>query len=1634
MTWLVQRLLREAGRTLAASFAALCLAAPAASAMRTIQRDAWLDYLDPLTGRQASVWSNEVKAEVPTAPATIRFFTDRTFARQAKATSVGASLFLQADAAACNADPLVAETATVAVQSWTTGTTQTVTVVETAPNSGLFRTASPTPQGPSLRSVAASSTGIADDTLTASLAGCGLAPSEVKADILVDPSGVVFNRLRNTPIRGVWVTLIDVAGTTNGGLTNDPAVIYDHDGVTRSPSTVQTDAEGRFSFGLVPAGWYRIEVGVPRQYERSPSTAMLEMPTGRRIAVDASFGQQFESTADMGAVRFDVPLDPRPMGLSVQKTVSRTAAEVAESVDYTLVTKNVGQVDLDDVVLHDTLPVGFAYVPGSTRVDGRPAADPAGVPGRVLRFDAGPFASGKGRTVQYRTVLRSTALRGDGINRVVARATSPEVVESQEASATVTVLPGVFTEDTTVLGTVFADCDADGLKGADEPGVPGVRLLMEDGTSVVTDGQGRYSLYGISPKTHVLKIDRTTLPAGAEPLATSQRHAGDGSSRFVDPRKSELQRADFALGGCGPALREAIAARSGVSATDRELRLSLRTDLALTRAASPDVKALPASGTVGDLGPAAAAPAASSASAPVADRAAPQGLAILGLADGDVLPGKPLSLRVQSRAGAPAKLLLNGVAVGEDRIGERSVDPARDTETREYVGLVLPAGATTLTLVQSDPFGNERERREVHVKVAGALATVNLSVALPKAPADGETFVPVTLSLTDRDGLPVAERHPVTLDTTIGDWDVLDLDPVRPGVQTFVDGPSATFRLRAPASAGRADLQAAVGLFTATARADFTAPLRPMVMAGIVEGVLNFRKLESKSVVPALPGDGFEQELRTYATSGDTTLDGRAAVFLKGKVLGEHLLTLGYDSDKDSRQRLFRDIQPDTFYPVYGDDAVKGFDAQSTSRLYVKLEKDKSSLLYGDFTTQAPVPARQLGSYQRSLTGLRQHLETDRVTANLFASRDSARQAVVELPAVGTSGPFVLGNGRALANSERVEVIVRDRNQPAVVLSVTPKVRFADYDFEPLSGSLLFHAPIPSVDANLNPVSIRVTYEVEQDGEKFLVAGGDVQYAVTDTVEVGAAAVRDLNPLQAQTLSSVNGTWRAGPRTTVVAEAAQLHRDDLGTGGAQRVEVTHQDPAGLQLRAFAGRSDLGFTNPSSSLAAGRREAGLKASQPIDTRTRLTADVLSSGDEAGHTRRDGLLAGVEHSFGQGSKVEAGVRWVEDHPLLGAKANDTRSVRVKAGTLVPGLPKVSVYGEAEQDVTDSDKRLLAVGGEYQLPNQGRVYARHEIISSLGGPFLLDPTQRRNTTVIGVDGDVMTDGRLFGEYRGRDAFGDRETEAAIGLRNRWRLAEGLRLNTSFERVSALSGPATNDSVALTGAIEYTANPLWKGTARLEARHATAGDTFLSTLGLARKLDADWTALAKNTYATAHTDGQPTRIQERFQMGMAYRDTATNRANGLGRYEFRRDSGLAAGDLARRVHVVSTHADWQAARHTTLTGMFAAKWVQETGAGLALSHRAQMTTLRAGQDLGDRWDLGVALRLLTDGTFSNRQQGAGVEAGHRVQDQTWVSVGWNASGFRDRDLSEDRSTQRGAYVRLRMKFDESLLGGVSL
>ena len=173
--------------------------------------------------------------------------------------------------------------------------------------------------------------------------------------------------------------------------------------------------------------------------------------------------------------------------------------------------------------------------------------------------------------------------------------------------------------------------------------------------------------------------------------------------------------------------------------------------------------------------------------------------------------------------------------------------------------------------------------------------------------------------------------------------------------------------------------------------------LRSLLATGVVEGVLNLRKLDSRALVPARSQDGFEQELRHISrewNDGKSQAGARAAFYLKGKVKGEYLLTAAYDSDKDTRERLFRDIQPDEFYPIYGDSAVRGYDAQSTSRLYVRIATAAPTGCGGDFTTNSP-RKRASSQLQPFDHGVRHHTER-RVSINAFASRDSTRQVIEE--------------------------------------------------------------------------------------------------------------------------------------------------------------------------------------------------------------------------------------------------------------------------------------------------------------------------------------------------------------------------------------------------------------------------------------------------------------------------------------------------------------------------------------------------------------------------------------------------------------------------------------------------------------
>ncbi len=1626
--------------------------------------------------------SNQVVVTVPSVPPTIAYYNNIDFERVIPATRLGSDLFVQVTAGACNVLPDIVEEVVIVITSGLTGDMEEYIGIETGVNTGVFRIIPAVPTADAALNAVISLDGtlqtLARDTLTAEILGCG--GVSVTAIILIDPAGTVYDSRTGVPLAGATVTLIDVTGAGNGGNAGGPASVLDEDGVTPVSATQVTLADGEFRFPLVEPSTYRLAVTPPADYSFPSAIPIGLQPAGRLYKLPGSVGGNFPVNLVTGAVFLDVPLDPTTApGLTLQKEVSRDTAEIGDSVIYTLTLTNTSGADFNFTFIDDQLPFGFRYEKGTTRRDDVAVSDPQGGVGPALRFPLGTLADGAETVITYRVRLIQGAEKGDGINTAVATSFGPPVLISNTATARVRVERGVFDPSGVIFGTVFVDANANDIQDPGEVGVPGVRLILEDGTYAITDGEGQYSIYGQRPVTHVLKLDPHTLPAGAKLGGNSPRFGRDPGSRFVDLKNYELHKANFLLVEPTEAVLAAIETRRRQTDLWKpEISTALATQFSAdgTRPLVSDRESRPAAGVVGagrvlpgsfeNILPEGTLTAGNSSIPPSPVAAVPlldlESLlpsvadgapGFLDLKDGDTLPFDRATIRIKGPLESSLALLVNGRPAPDSRIGKSVQRAEPPVQLTEYVALQLQPGPNTLEVVVSNLFGNERDRRAISVVAPDRATSLRLQFSNPSPVADGRTPVDVHVTVIDANGTPVTASLPLTLETTLGQWEVNDVNPREPGVQAFLEGGSATYRLLPPIEPGAARLVISSGTLQAQHRLDFLPELRPMVAAGIIEGRFALNRLGRGDLLPIEPADAFEDELRaTSGIGGDGRLTGRAAFYLKGKIKGDTLLTIAYDSDKSRDDvKLFRDLDPDAYYPVYGDSSTRGYDAQSTGKLYVRIDKDRSFFLLGDFNTRADSETRQLGDYNRSFNGVRLGHETSRFRGGLWASDDSTTQVIREIPANGTSGPYNFQAGNGLLNSETVEVLVRDRNQTSVILTTTTLTRNVDYDFEPFSGRILLRRPLASVDSNFNPQSLRITYEVETGGERFWVYGGDVQFKPLDRIEVGGSFARDENPLDPYDLQSVNATIDLGRGTYLLAEGARSSSLFPGTGQddgyAARVDLRHKSEK-TEARIHYGETEDTFINPSSQLNSGRAEGGAKVTRVLAPRTQLIGEAIYTADQAGAGNRQGARVDVAHTLVNDVKLTVGARVSEETitpanpapsaPGAPAAAPVTpisvRSLRVRVDTPVPRHPLASVFAEYEQDVVVADQQIVAAGGNYQVGTKTRLYGRHEFISTLGGPFEINSAQQNNRTVFGVETEYLRDAQFFNEYRVRNAIDGGQSEASTGLRNLWNVAEGLRLNTTLERVTPIDGVGTEESTAATFGFDYTKPVDWKATGRLEGRWADTSDTYLNTFGYARKLNDQWTFLGRSIVNVQLAEAPATAdlFQGRLLTGLAWRQTEEDVWNALFRYEYKYEEGsttLGATDLARQVHTVATSVNYQPDRRWIFSGHYATKFVQETyDVGPGGDYFGHLLAGRALFEINPRWDVGLNLAVGFNDSFANRQWAVGPEIGRIFNKNVRIGLGYNITGFNDRDF-DTADTAQGLFLSLRIKFDENLL-----
>ncbi len=1638
----------------------------------TIRNTSVLYYTDADSGAVTTQQSNRVDTAVTGgAQASIQYYATDQFERVVRTSSLGRALYIQASAPECNRESGTIETVTIRIQSQLTGDAEQFTAVETGPNTGIFRILTPVYTRAADNSPASNDgaqlqpgNGIIEsrrrDTLLAVLTGCG--GVTVSADLLIDPFGVVFDSLSDRPIAGARVLLIDVTGEGNGGNPGGPATVFQEDEQTPAPNSVVTGDDGAYVFPRVRPSRYRLLVIPPGDYRFPSALPYSQAPPGRTLDPDGSYGAAFMVSSVAPAVHIDVPLDPgTPSGLIIQKTALQQEAEVGDTVGFAVTIQNKTGVGLSNVVLADLLPQGLTYLVNSARRDSKPMDEPVKGPDGKLAFKLGGLAVNEQVTVVYRTRVSANAESGNLRNSAECRGQSilGQVI-SNKAVAVVRITAALMMDTASVLGRVFVDRNGNGIRDGDEPGVPGVRLYLDDGTFVITDAEGKYSLYGVSARLHTIKLDALTLPAGTQVALTDNRQAGSPESRFLDVRRSELHRADFAI-HAQPEAEAAIEARRDLLRDNKDelgQGVSAPFRLPSEETRTFDTRSLPATGVMRNGRPTAEVSAASpempkasvplptspvSGSQTLGSQLSDEQIAAiedgsLGFVtpqDGAVMAGQQTLVAVKGALGSTFLLTVNGASISQNRVGARSNVESRQVSVWQYVGVNLRPGVNTLSVTEVDAFGNQRGVQTITVHSPGTLHRIDIQLPDTESAADGVTSVPVTIRLFDANGIPVRSRTPVTLEASLGEWKQQDLDPLQSGLQIFVEEGQSTLDLIAPRTPDSGIISARSGPVRAERSIRFKAELRPLLLTGSMEGLFSSAGVNSGRLQ-----DIFELPLTTRNASDQGRQSARVSVFAKGQVGPDTLLTLSYDSAKRDDERLFRDIQPDRFYPVYGDSSIRGFDAQSTSQLYARVDRKQSYWLWGDYTTAPRLDTPSLALYNRSLTGFRHHLETGVWTMDLFASHASQQQVTDEFSANGTSGPFTLRSAPILENSERVEVIVRSRNQPSLIVRRTPLQRYSDYSLDPIRGELMLRRPVSSIDEDFNPVSIQVTYEVEQDGPAHWITGYSGSVGLSREIRVGGGITEDKDPVAGISLRHASVTWRPSQSTSLFAEIVRSEHRVNGAGQGESLDLVHRSgPADLHV--WYGRTDRSFTNPSAMLSQGRVEAGVKGALSLTAGTRLAAELLHTEDRLTGGIRNGLALSYERNVSRNMKWEIGIRHAHETytpSQAGQMAGtpvDFTSLRARVSTQTPGVSGLTLFGEYEADVSNAGRQVLLGGASYKLPRAGRIYAQHEFISSLGGRYALNRDQSMNTTVLGIDAGQPGRAQVFSEYRAKDAFNGRETEAAIGVRNSWELQPGLRVHAGLERQHTLSGGAGQDAFAVTTGMEYLKDPLTKATARLEYRRSGGGSHLTSTLGYARRLDASWTLLGRNALGVsdASSPGSAASWEDRLQIGFAYRPAAGDTWNALGRYElrYRKDGSPMPGAGTRWTHLIMLDANYKPAKQYVVSGHYALKWTRDrdVSSDWADSSVTHLLSGRITRDLTERIDVGLTGSLLMVDGNRSRRYGLGLEAGYLLERDTWLSIGYNLVGFRDVDMGDSGYTASGAYLRLRVKFDEQLL-----
>ena len=500
-----------------------------------------------------------------------------------------------------------------------------------------------------------------------------------------------------------------------------------------------------------------------------------------------------------------------------------------------------------------------------------------------------------------------------------------------------------------------------------------------------------------------------------------------------------------------------------------------------------------------------------------------------------------------------------------------------------------------------------------------------------------------------------------------------------------------------------------------------------------------------------------------------SSADGRLAFYVDGK-FGEHWrLVASADTREEplgdlfsnfmskSPDSLLRRIDPDYYYPTFGDDGTVEELAPTMGKFYVKLAEDENHAMWGNF--KVGYMQNELAQVDRGLYGANLRYQSDEATesgerryaADLFAAEPGTVPSREEFRGTGGS-LYYLRRQDILTGSERVRVEIRDKASGLVtgVMNLTPSL---DYDIDYLQGRIMLTEPLSATAddqllvrsnaAGGDEVYLVVRYEYTPGFDEIdaLATGGQAHYWFGDHVRLGVTASNNDQDGQDSSLNGADVTLRRSAATWVKLQGARsegsvsttLRSDDGGFGfsgrdplawdgidaGAWRADVSLDtdetfDLGDARITLYLQEMEAGYSAPGLSALTATRHYGGTVSMPILRDWSFTAKTDNRIQDRGVEIR-AMEYNLTYSLDDRWDISTGYRQDERAdaalvPVPTQQSGERTDAVVQVG--YNSRSDWTAYGFAQETLSTTGNReengRLGVGGSYQLFDNLRVNA--------------------------------------------------------------------------------------------------------------------------------------------------------------------------------------------------------------------------------------------------------------------------------------------------------------------------------------